>query len=229
MSFDIELRGQLGGLRVDMSFEAGGVVAVLGPNGSGKSTLLRAIAGAPLPLRGRLAVGERVLLDETVRLPPHERRVGYVPQTSALFPHLNAWQNVAFSVSGPDARRAVAAALARFEASDFAERMPHQLSGGERQKVALARAVASEPLALLLDEPLAALDVGARRRVREALAQHLQESERPALVITHDARDVRALCTHVVVLEAGRVAQSGPAAEVACAPATEFSREFFEA
>lgn len=232
MSFVVELRGQLGELCVDLRFEASGTVAVLGPNGSGKSTLLRAVAGADLPLQGRGEVADRVLFcdAERVRIPPHERRVGYVPQTSALFPHLTAAQNVAFSLAnGPDPAPNVTAALARFDATELADRMPHELSGGERQKVALARALASEPLALLLDEPLAALDVGARRQVRAALAQHLGARDLPALVITHDPRDVRALCTHVIALEAGSVVQSGTVPDVTSNPATQFLEDFFEA
>jgi ABC-type sulfate/molybdate transport systems ATPase subunit len=231
-AWQVELRGRLGGLAVDMRFEAGdGPTIVVGPNGAGKTTLLRAIAGADLGLRGRVQLHGRTLLDTTagVSLPPEVRRVGYVPQGLGLFPHLTALDNVAFGCGrGPAARQQAHAVLERMDALHLAHRRPHELSGGERQRIALARALAIEPLGLLLDEPLSALDVGQRRRTRAFLAEHLQQAGRPALVVTHDLRDVLAIAAEIVVLEAGRVAQQGHAEELARAPATEFVAELLE-
>lgn len=143
-----------------------------------------------------------------------------------LFPHLTVEANVAFGCGrGPLARQRARAALERLGALELADRRPAALSGGERQRVALARALAVEPAGLLLDEPLSALDVGQRRRTRAVLVEHLRELARPALVVTHDVRDIVALGGEVVVIEAGRVIQQGPAEALGRAPATEFVAE----
>jgi molybdate transport system ATP-binding protein len=231
-AWQVELRGRLGGLVLDVCFAAGdGPTILVGPNGAGKTTVLRAIAGAATGLRGRVLLRGAVLLDDArgVCLPPEARRVGYVPQGLGLFPHLTAEDNVAFGCGhGPAARPRARAALERLGALHLADRRPAALSGGERQRVALARALAVEPAGLLLDEPLSALDVGQRRRTRTLLAEHLRQASRPALVVTHDVRDIMALGGEVVVIEAGRVTQQGRAEVLARAPATEFVADLLE-
>jgi molybdate transport system ATP-binding protein len=229
----IELRGRIGGLVMDVRLEAGdGPTIVVGPNGAGKTTLLRAIAGADTGLQGIIRLGDHTLLDTTagVCLPPDARRIGYVPQGLGLFPHLSALDNVAFGLSGrgPAARLRAEAALERLGARQLAARRPHELSGGERQRIALARALAPEPAGLLMDEPLSALDVGQRRRTRAFLAEHLRRAGRPALVVTHDLRDILVLDGELIVLEAGRVVQQGRAEALARAPATEFVADLLE-
>lgn len=230
--WEIELRGRLGGLALDVCFEAGdGPTILVGPNGAGKTTVLRAIAGADAGLRGHVRLGGRTLLDTTrgVDLPPEARRIGYVPQGLGLFPHLTALDNVAFGCGrGPAARQRAHAMLGRMGALGLASRRPHELSGGERQRIALARALAIEPAGLLLDEPLSALDVGQRRRTRALLAEHLRGAGRPAIVVTHDVRDLLAIDGRLVVLEAGRVVQVGRAIELAAAPATDFVADLLE-
>jgi molybdate transport system ATP-binding protein len=215
-----------------LRFEAGdGPTIVIGPNGAGKTTLLRAIAGADMGLQGRVRLGDRMLLDTAagVCLPPDARRLGYVPQGLGLFPHLSALDNVAFGCGrGAAARQQAHAVLERLGASHLAERRPHALSGGERQRIALARALAPDPHGLLLDEPLSALDVGQRRRTRTFLAEHLRRAGRPALVVTHDLRDLRAIDGEILVLEAGRVVQQGRAEQLARAPANELVAELVE-
>ncbi len=231
MSWSVALAGQLGALTVNLAFDCPDpLVVVVGPNGAGKSTLLRAIAGAPLPLTGHIRVGDRCLLDTAagVALPAHTRRVGYVPQGYGLFPHLSALRNVAFGLSGPGAAARALAALTRFDAQHLADRRPAALSGGEQQRVALARALAPAPDALLLDEPLSALDVGARRRMRAQLRADLDAVQRPTLVVTHDLRDVRALGGTLVVIEGGRVIQQGPADVIARQPASAFVAELLD-
>jgi ABC-type sulfate/molybdate transport systems ATPase subunit len=222
----IDVRGRVGALQLEVAFESGlAPTAIIGPNGAGKTTLLRAIAGADVGLQGNVALSGRTLFDSStgVALPAEQRRVGYVPQGHGLFPHLHALDNVAFGCDRARAR----ATLERLEAAHLALRRPRTLSGGERQRIALARALAPDPDGLLLDEPLAALDVGKRRRMRTFLAERLGEADRPTLVVTHDARDVLAIADHVVVLEDGRVAQAGPTGSVIAHPATEFVAEFF--
>ncbi len=220
---------------------AGGVapVALVGPNGSGKTTLLRAVAGIRRPDAGRVRVGDRVLFDAElgIGLAPEERRVGYVPQGCALFPHLSVLDNVAFGLAGRRARRpkadrrsAARAILDDLDCGRLAGRRPETLSGGERQRVALARALLPRPDLLLLDEPLAALDALARRDVRDALAARLKRIQVPAAIVTHDVRDVRALDVATVhVLDRGAVVQSGPPDRLAARPANDFAAAFFRA
>mgnify|MGYP001794422894 CR=1 FL=1 len=226
------LRRQLGTLALDVDLAGRrGVTALVGPNGAGKTTLLRTLAGAHRPASGRIVVGGGstgdVLFDDVagVNRPPEARSVGYVPQGYGLFPHLSALDNVAFALAGE--RGEAERWLARLGAGELAPRRPSALSGGEQQRVALARALARRPRLLLLDEPLAALDVAARRRVRQELAGYLRDEGVPAIVVTHDARDIRALDADVIVLEEGRVVQRGRYVEVAEAPATEFVAELF--
>jgi len=224
-------------LEVELASE-GRPVALIGPNGSGKTTLLRTLAGA-LPARGHIEVGGRVWLDsETgLDLAPEARRVAYVPQGAGLFPHLSALDNVAFALAsstGPRLGRAARRrrALAQLDAlgcAELAARAPSSLSGGERQRVALARATLGDPTLLLLDEPLAALDATARRTLRAHLATELERRALPAILVTHDLRDVLALDARIYVLDAGRILQSGSARALADAPINDFVAEFFAA
>ena len=230
MSWRIDLRGTLGALALDVRVDTGSkVVVLLGANGAGKTTVLRAVAGADLPVTGHVRVGERVLLDTGNKtcVPAHLRRVGYVPQGFGLFPHMTALENVAFGCA--DGKDSAAAYLAQLGAGGLAHRRPGALSGGEQQRVALARALAAAPSCLLLDEPMSALDIVARREMRASLASLLSETGLPALVVTHDVRDVRALGGSVVVLDAGSVLQMGTVGELAQAPASAFVEAFFGA
>ena len=210
-------------------------VALIGPNGSGKTTLLRIIAGAQRPDHGQVVLGERTVFDRErgVDVPIEARRVAYLPQGYGLFPFLRVVDNVAFGLAGGERRlprrerRARALALLeQLGAAHLAERYPRHLSGGEQQRVALARALLIDPSILLLDEPMAAMDTAHRRRVRSFLASWLAAQGRPALMVTHDVRDVLALDAQVCALEAGRVVQRGSVADIRAAPATEFLAEF---
>lgn len=214
-------------------------VVLIGPNGCGKTTLLRVVAGGHPPLAGRIRVGEHVLYDSDAGacLAPEKRRIGYVPQGYGLFPHLSVLDNVAFGLAAArpaqsrvQRRRAAAELLEEIGCGHLSERPPDTLSGGEKQRVALARALLPDPLLLLLDEPLAALDAATRRGMRRYLAGRLAARDRPALVVTHDARDIHALEAPLVhVMESGRVVQRGSPADLAANPASDFAREFFRA
>ncbi len=238
MSWTVSVQLQLGALELDVQLEGGSrPVALMGPNGSGKTTLLRTIAGAHRPHGGYIQVGDRLLFDAKrgIDLAPAERSIGYVPQGSGLFPHLSAVDNVAFGwlqrrprPSRAQRRAAALDLMGRMGCAHLASRQPIGLSTGERQRVALARTLMTEPQLLLLDEPLSALDVSARRALRAYLAEHLRERSAPTLFVTHDLRDVRALGAELWVLEAGRITQKGSLEELSAAPTSEFVAELFD-
>jgi molybdate transport system ATP-binding protein len=205
------------------------VLAILGPNGAGKSTLLRALAGLTPLTSGRIRLDGRVLDDVgTGRfVPPQERPVALVFQDQRLFPHLTAADNVAFAarsrgVDGHTARAGALAWLERLGLATLADRRPRALSGGEAQRVALARALASEPRALLMDEPMSALDSRTRVEVRTELRRHLRTFEGPVVLVTHDPLEAMILADRIVVVENGRVVQQGTPAEVARRPRTDY-------
>ena len=209
-----------------LSAEAGDVVAVIGPNGAGKSTLLRALAGL-VPLdAGAVRCAGREWDGPGRRLRTQDRNVGVVFQDQLLFPHLTARANVAFGprsrgVPRRTAHRLADEWLARLGVGDLADRRPAQLSGGQAQRVAIARALATDPALLLLDEPLAALDVGVAMSLRFELARHLSSFEGVTVLVTHDALDTMTIANRVVVLDEGQVAQVGTPEEVASRPRTE--------
>lgn len=230
------VRASIGALDLDVELEGGRrPVALVGPNGGGKTTLLRILAGAHRPRAGRVECQGRVLFDSEAGtdLPMEQRRVGYVPQGYGLFPHLTVLDNVAFGLSlggatvSAQERRASATAMLRALGSEgLSGRSVGSLSGGEQQRVALARALVLKPALLLLDEPMAALDVANRRSVRRFVAERLAAWGRPCIVVTHDVRDVAALEAEVHVLQAGRIVQRGGLGQLRQAPGSEFVAEF---
>lgn len=216
-------------LDVDLDVPTGTRLALIGINGAGKSTLLRTLAGLHGLVAGHLALGGLTVDDPEhgVFVEADQRRVGYVPQDTALFPHLSAAANVAF---GPrrrgenrtEARRLADEWLARVDLADQAEHRPGQLSGGQARRVALARALAVEPDVLLLDEPLASLDVDARSSLRRLLRDDLVGAARTTVLVTHDPVDALILADQVAVVEEGRVLQSGTPEEVIARPRSAF-------
>lgn len=213
-------------LDVAVGVDPGQVLAMVGPNGSGKSTLLRALAGLVPLAEGHVRLGSRTWEEAGAsRVPVQDRALGVAFQESLLFPHLSARENVAFGPRSRGCSRTESRAradewLARLRVADLAERRPHQLSGGQARRVAIARALAADPALLLLDEPFAGLDVGLTLGLRAELAAHLHDFAGIAIVVTHDAVDALALADEIAVLEDGRIAQRGPAAEVAARPST---------
>jgi molybdate transport system ATP-binding protein len=232
----VRATARVGELRLDVDLEGNArPVALVGPNGSGKTTLLRIVAGALRPDRGTITLGGRTIFDSEggVDLPIERRRVAYLPQGYGLFPHLRVVDNVAFGLAHgerparrEERRRVALEMLATLGAEHLAARYPRRLSGGEQQRVALARALVTDPSILLLDEPMAAMDTSHRRKVRAFLASWLAARGRPALLVTHDVRDVVALDATICALDGGKVIQRGSVAELRAAPATEFLAEF---
>ena len=231
MTLQARIGRTLGRFRLDVDFstKSGETVAVLGPNGSGKSTVFRCLAGL-LPIdEGRIELDHEVL-DEPATdtfVVPERRPVAVVFQDYLLFPNLTALENVAFGlrargVSKIEARTDAHAWLERVGLADHAGHRPRALSGGQAQRVALARALATQPRLLLLDEPLAALDVGTRGDVRRDLRRHLATFDGVRLLVTHDPVDAYALADRVIILEAGQVVQTGTLADVSAQPRSRY-------
>ena len=219
------------GFRLDVriAIEAGEVVALLGPNGAGKTTALRALAGLTPLTGGRVTVDGRVLDDPAQRtwVPPEHRPTGVVFQDYLLFPHLSALDNVAFGPRSQGAATATARARAadwldRVGLAEHARRKPRKLSGGQAQRVALARALVLDPLLLLLDEPLAALDARTRLDTRAELDRHLRDHPGATLLVTHDPLDALVLADRLVIVEDGEVVQEGDATEITAHPRSDY-------
>jgi molybdate transport system ATP-binding protein len=216
-------------IEVPLEVAEGEVLAVLGPNGAGKSTLLRVLAGLLRPDRGRVVVNGVVWDDAAagVHVPAHRRALGMVFQDHLLFPNLSVLDNVAFGlrtrgVRTAPARVAAAEWLARVGLDGLGGRRPSQLSGGQAQRAALARALVWDPALLLLDEPLSALDARTRLTVRAELRRHLGEFAGCTVLVTHDPVDAMALADRVVVVEDGRVVQEGTPGHISRHPRTDY-------
>lgn len=217
-------------LDVALSAAPGEVLALLGPNGAGKSTVLGVLAGLLRPDEGRVTVGATIVTDTEAGLhvPPHRRGVGLLAQQPLLFPHLTALDNVAFGPRAHGMARAAADGVARellaaVDAAALAGRRPAQLSGGQQQRVALARALAAEPALLLLDEPLAALDVDAAPAMRSLLRRVTRDRKQTAVLVTHSALDALVLADRIVVLTAGRIVEEGSTRGVLSRPRSAFT------
>jgi len=225
--FSVEIKKRLPEFTLDVAWSAGDGVAVLfGPSGAGKTLTLQCLAGLIHPDAGRIVVDDRVLFDSAagVDLPPQHRRVGYVFQSYALFPHLTVGQNVAFGLRDrPRAERQARAAevMERLGLGGLEHRRPGELSGGQRQRVALGRALAIDPALLLLDEPLSALDAPLRRSLRDELRTILSSWGTAAVLVTHDFTEAYQLADRIVIYEGGQVIQSAPRAELLWQPASE--------
>jgi molybdate transport system ATP-binding protein len=214
----------------DITLDDGDVLAVLGPNGAGKSTLLSLIAGLLRPDDGRISLGDTVVTDTAagVFVPPHARGVAMLAQQALLFPHMSVSANVAYAPRCKGRSRSGARAIAQrwleaVDAEHLADRRPAQLSGGQAQRVAVARALAAEPRVLLLDEPMSALDVAAAPAVRRLLRGILRADRRTAMIVTHDLLDALAIANKVIIVDRGRIVESGPVRDILTSPRSVFA------
>jgi len=216
---------------VDVTVAAGETVALLGPNGAGKSTVLAVAAGLIHPDRGSVVLDDRPLTavggaGRRAWVPPHDRHVALLAQEPLLFPHMTVLENVAFAPRSRGATRSEARATARHwleqvDVADLADRRPAQVSGGQAQRVAVARALAADPRLLMLDEPMAALDVAVTPALRQTLRRVL--ADRTVLLVTHDPLDALLLADRVVILDGGRVVEQGPSTDVLTHPRSTFA------
>ncbi|AHM04672.1 Molybdenum transport ATP-binding protein ModC [Roseibacterium elongatum DSM 19469] len=220
MTLDVKINHRFNGLTVDVQFSAPpGVTALFGPSGSGKTTVINAVAGIFHPDAGRVAMGDTVLLDTARRLclPPQRRQMGYVFQEARLFPHLTVRQNLLFGrwfSKQPAPEPEVARVIEMLGLGALLSRRPRDLSGGEKSRVALGRALLSSPRLILADEPLAALDEARKAEILPYFERLRDEGEVSILYVSHSPAEVARLATTVVVLERGRVVAQGTAAEV---------------
>ncbi|HLR96834.1 MAG TPA: ABC transporter ATP-binding protein [Jiangellaceae bacterium] len=231
MTFECSLVVTARDVEVALTVAPGETVALLGPNGAGKSTVLAVAGGILRPDQARVVLDDRPLTvaeDGTTKewVPPHDRQIAMLAQDPLLFPHLSVLDNVAFAPRSRGARRSQAHQTARYwldqvGVGDLAGRKPAQVSGGQAQRVAVARALAAQPRLLLLDEPMAALDVAVTPALRQTLRQVL--TDRSVVLVTHNALDALLLADTVVVLDSGRIVEQGPAAEVLTRPRSHFA------
>ena len=229
LSAHVALRVGTLDLIADLDVQPGEMVALLGPNGAGKSTLLRCLAGlAPID-SGSIAIDDLVVDEPSTELfvEPENRPIGFVFQNYLLFEHMSLLENVAYGLRArgtpkADARRTAREWIERVGLTDYADQRPSSLSGGQAQRAALARALATSPRLLLLDEPLAALDAGTRSSVRRDLRRHLATFDGMRVLVTHDPVDAYALADRVAILDAGRVVQVGSLADVTAHPRSRY-------
>jgi molybdate transport system ATP-binding protein len=206
---------------VEVALDVAAPTALVGPSGAGKSTILRLIAGLRTPAAGKVVCNGEVWFGPGVNVPVERRRIGFVFQDYALFPHRDVIGNVAF-----EARRDPDEVLRQLGIEHLAHARTRDLSGGERQRVALARALATDPQILLLDEPLAALDPGTRSGVAAELADVLERTRVPTVTVTHSYEEATLLADHVVVIDRGEVVQAGTGEELLHSPVSRFVADF---
>ncbi|MCY9666514.1 ABC transporter ATP-binding protein [Paenibacillus alginolyticus] len=188
---------------LSFSMNKGEIVGILGPSGRGKSTLLRLIAGLESPMEGSIAISGKTVVDASTFVPPETRGVGMVFQDYALFPHLNVNKNIDFGLhrlSSSERFKRLQEMVELVQLKGLEKRYPHELSGGQQQRVALARALAPKPMLLLMDEPFSNLDTGLKESIRNELRNILRKAEMTCLFVTHDQRDVEAICDHVLTM-----------------------------
>lgn len=206
---------------VDLGVADGEILGILGPSGSGKSTLLRAIAGIIEPTSGAIYWDD----ENITHVPTHKRRFGLMFQGYALFPHLTVGENIAFGLE-KGADRQIEEALAWVGMNGFSDRTVDDLSGGEKQRVALARTLAPRPVLVMLDEPLGALDRNLRGRLVTETRALLKDREATAVVVTHDAEEADAICDRLALLREGMIVQTGTLSDLVAAPADAWVAEF---
>ncbi|MEY2822957.1 MAG: hypothetical protein RLZZ485_593 [Actinomycetota bacterium] len=214
--------------QLSLQIDAGTFTAILGPSGCGKTTLLRAIAGLVTPTSGAIRFGKQLVSISSLVLPPHKRRIGYLPQEAALFPHLTVFDNISYALererfTKDQKRKIVHEMLELIGLVNYGDRMPSQLSGGQQTRVALARALALEPKVVLLDEPFSALDATLRSELRDEVTSLLKKRGATTLMVTHDREEALVTADMIALMRDGKIIQHGTPAEVYSTPSTPYA------
>jgi len=214
---------------LDLELENNEIVCLLGESGCGKTTLLKAVAGLQTELSGEIKINGQIVNNEALNVAPEKRKVGFIFQDYALFPHLNVFENVAFSLytlSKDEQRNRVNDVLALVRLSDYAQRYPHQLSGGQQQRVAIARALAYQPDLMLLDEPFSNLDHHVRFQLIHEIRELLKARSMSALFVTHSKEEGFAFADKIALMQAGRIVQIGKAQTLYNHPESKYVADF---
>ena len=201
---------------VDFTLPRGGITVIFGPSGSGKSTILRLLAGLECAEAGSIYLGSQPWVDSTkgINLPPQERAVGFLFQDLALFPHLDVKANIGYALDGKNNLNSVTKMIDMAELTGLEDRYPHELSGGEKQRVALSRALIRSPELLLLDEPFSALDASVKKTLYNEIIKLHKKIGFTAVLVTHDLAEAYKLAEHAVTLKSGKVERQGSPEEV---------------
>lgn len=215
----------------NISFEIkkGEIVCLLGPSGCGKTSTLRLIAGLETPSSGSIYIGEKCVSDNKIFIEPHKRGIGFLFQDFALFPHLTAQENIAWGLNGVEKRKKkikIEELLKQTSLNEHKDKYPHELSGGEQQRVSLARALAPEPNLVLLDEPFSSLDTNLRQAIRDETIQILKEANTTAIVVTHDPEEAMQIADKIILMNKGEIQQEGTAQDIYDTPKNNFAASF---
>ncbi|MDC0195981.1 ABC transporter ATP-binding protein [Gammaproteobacteria bacterium] len=215
----------------NISFEMkkGEIVCLLGPSGCGKTSTLRLIAGLETPSSGSIYIGEKCVSDNKVFVEPHKRDIGFLFQDFALFPHLTAKENIAWGLSGGEKRKReirIQELLEQTSLNEHKDKYPHELSGGEQQRVSLARALAPRPRLMLLDEPFSSLDTNLRQAIRDETIQILKETDTTAIMVTHDPEEAMLIADKIILMNKGKIQQEGTAQDLYENPENKFIASF---
>ncbi len=212
---------------ITLKVKKGSILSVVGPSGCGKTTLLRLIAGFENPDQGELLIGGTPIWDQVNNVPVQKRNTGMIFQDGALFPHLDVQQNIGFAINKDEGENSVNSLIELVGLKEKKTRMPHELSGGEQQRVALARSLATNPSTLLLDEPFSNLDIQIRKDIRTEVKDILKSYNMTAIFVTHDQQEAAEMGDQIAIMKDGQIEQIGDPEEVYTNPTTEFTATFF--
>ena len=212
----------------EISFEVktGEIICLLGPSGCGKTSTLRLIAGLERPLSGSISIADQNVTNDGIFIEPHKRKVGFLFQDFALFPHLTAKQNIEWALTKTSNNRQVEELFEQINMVGHEHKYPHELSGGEQQRIALARSIASNPRVLLLDEPFSSLDTNLRNEIRDYTTQLLKQMGITAIIVTHDPDEAMLIADRIILMNKGEITQIGSAFELYHKPVDEFAESY---
>jgi iron(III) transport system ATP-binding protein len=212
--------------KISFEVKTGEIICLLGPSGCGKTSTLRLIAGLERPLSGSISIEDQNVTNDGIFIEPHKRKVGFLFQDFALFPHLTAKQNIEWALTKTSNNRQVEELFEQINMVGHEHKYPHELSGGEQQRIALARSIASNPRVLLLDEPFSSLDTNLRNEIRDYTTLLLKQMGVTAIIVTHDPDEAMLIADRIILMNKGEITQIGSAFELYHKPVDEFAASF---